>query len=79
MDFRERNVWISIEISLKFVPKRPINNIPALVNGLDPVRRQAIIWNNDGLVCWRIYASLCLNALISLNFITRQQFRYVPI
>ena len=23
--------WISIEISLKFVPKDPINNIPALV------------------------------------------------
>ena len=25
------NVWISIKISLKFVPKGPINNIPALV------------------------------------------------
>ena len=25
------NVWIPIEISLKFVPKGPINNIPALV------------------------------------------------
>ena len=25
------NVWISIQISLKFVPKGPINNIPALV------------------------------------------------
>ena len=25
------NVWISIKISLKFVPKDPINNIPALV------------------------------------------------
>ena len=25
------NVWIPIEISLKFVPKSPINNIPALV------------------------------------------------
>ena len=25
------NVWISMEISLKFVPKGPINNIPALV------------------------------------------------
>ena len=24
------NIWISIEISLKFVPKGPINNIPAL-------------------------------------------------
>ena len=25
------NVWITIKISLKFVPKGPINNIPALV------------------------------------------------
>ena len=29
--FLNENVRISIEISLKFVPKGPINNIPALV------------------------------------------------
>ena len=29
--FLNENVWISIKISLKFVPKVPINNIPALV------------------------------------------------
>ena len=29
--FLNKNVWISIEMSLKFVPKGPINNIPALV------------------------------------------------
>ena len=29
--FLIENVWISIKISLKFVPKGPINNIPALV------------------------------------------------
>ena len=29
--FLNKNVWISIKISLKFVPKGPINNIPALV------------------------------------------------
>ena len=48
--FLNENVRISIESSLKFVPKGPINNIPALVqiNGLAPVRRQAIIWTNDG-------------------------------
>ena len=28
--FLHENVWISIKISLKFVPKSPINNIPAL-------------------------------------------------
>ena len=30
-NFLNENVWIPIEISLKFVPKGPINNIPALV------------------------------------------------
>ena len=34
------NVWISIKISLKFVPKGPINNIPALV--------QIMAWRRSG-------------------------------
>ena len=29
--FLNKNVWNPIEISLKFVPKGPIDNIPALV------------------------------------------------
>ena len=29
--FLNENIWIPIKISLKFVPKGPINNIPALV------------------------------------------------
>ena len=29
--FLNENAWISIKISLKFVPKDPMNNIPALV------------------------------------------------
>ena len=32
-------------------------------NGLAPNRRQAIIWTNDGLIYWHIYASLSLNEL----------------
>ena len=31
MHFHEWKVWISINISLKFVPKAPVNNSPALV------------------------------------------------
>ena len=38
--FLNKNVWISIEISLKFVPKGPINNIPALV--------QIMAWRRPG-------------------------------
>ena len=30
--FLNENVWISINISLKFVPRGPINNIPLLVH-----------------------------------------------
>ena len=30
-NFLNENVWIPIKISLKFVPKSPINNIPTLV------------------------------------------------
>ena len=43
--FVNENAQISIKISLKFVPRGPINNIPALVQ---PTRRQAIIWTNGG-------------------------------
>ena len=38
--FFNENVWISIQISLKFVPKGPINNIPALV--------QIMAWRRSG-------------------------------
>ena len=39
-----------MKISLKFVPKGPINKIPALVQLMAwaPFRQQAIIWTNDG-------------------------------
>ena len=38
--FLNENVWISIKISLKFVPKGLINNIPALV--------QIMVWRRLG-------------------------------
>ena len=38
--FLNENAWISIEVSLKFVPKGPINNIPALV--------QIMAWRRPG-------------------------------
>ena len=38
--FLNGNVWVSIEVSLKFVPKCPINNIPALV--------QIMAWRRPG-------------------------------
>ena len=38
--FLNENIWIPIKISLKFVPKGPINNIPALV--------QIMAWRRSG-------------------------------
>ena len=46
--FLNENVGISIKMSLKFVPNGWINNTPALDNGLLTIRRQAIIWANNG-------------------------------
>ena len=47
--FLKENIWISIKISLKIVPKSPITNIATLV-GLVPNKQQAIIWTNDGWI-----------------------------
>ena len=47
---------ISIKISLKFVPKGPIDNNQALVQIV--AWRQAIIWTNADLIHWCIYAAL---------------------
>ena len=46
--FLNENVWIPVEISLKFVPKGLKYSSIDLDNGLAPSRRQAIIWTNDG-------------------------------
>ena len=46
-------------MSQTFFPKDPINNTTLLIHsGLVQNRPQAIIWTNDGLVYWHIYASL---------------------
>ena len=48
-----------IEISLKCVPKGPIDKKQSisLDNGLAPNRRQAIIWTNADPIRWRIYVA----------------------
>ena len=55
--FLKENVWISIKISLKFVPKGPINNIPALV--------QIMAWHRPGdkPLSEKMMVSLGLNEL----------------
>ena len=67
------NVLNSIKISLKFIPKSPINNIPALV--------QIMAWRRPGdkplsvpmmVSLWRIYASLGLNELSAQKWNRKQ-------
>ena len=57
--FLNENVIIAIKISLKFVPKGLINNIPALVQATSHYLKQ---W---WLIYWRIYAPLGLNELMT--------------
>ena len=45
--------------------------------GLSPVRRQAIIWTNGGLVYWGIYMSLDLNELIRFNVVLDSKRPYL--
>ena len=50
--FLNENVLISIKISLKFIPKGPINNILTLVQIMawHWLGRQAITWTNDDYI-----------------------------
>ena len=58
--------WCSIKISLKFVPKGPINNIPALVQIMAcAVQATSHYLNQCWLVYRRIYASPGLKELIN--------------
>ena len=63
--FLSENMWISIKISLKFVPKGTINNIPALVH-IMAWRRPGDKPLSEPLVSLltHIYASVDLNGLI---------------
>ena len=66
--FLNEKLWKSIRISLKFVPNGAFDNIPALVQIIAWLhRRQAVIWNKDGLVYRRINASLGLTELMYID------------
>ena len=66
--FFNENVSIVIKISLKFVLKGPINNIPALVQIMAWRRLGDKLYLNQWwLVYRRIYASLSFNELISIS------------
>ena len=76
--FFNENIWISLKILLKFVPKFQINNIPALVlimawhwPGDKPLSEQIPV------VYWRIYVSLSLNE--SIKFIPSQPLDLMPV
>ena len=59
--FLNENVWVSLKISLKFVPKVPINTIPALV--------QTMAWRRPGdkplsePMLFSLLTHICVNEL----------------
>ena len=55
------DIWNGFFLFLRF--QLTINSI-GLENGLAPNGRQAIVWTNDSLFLWRIYASLGLSELM---------------
>ena len=63
--FLNENVWITTKISLKFVPKIPINNIPALVQIMAWCRQATSHYLNQWWYDYQsIYASLDLSELM---------------
>ena len=60
--FLNENVWISIKISLKFVPKGLINIIPALV--------QIMAWRRPG---YKLFSEPMMVILLTDICVTRSQ------
>ena len=59
-----KNIWITIKISMKFIAKGPVGNNSTLVHIMAwHYLCQAIIWSNDGTVCWYINTALGLYEL----------------
>ena len=63
------------KVSLEYVPYGLVDNMAKSDNGLAPNRRLAIIWTNDDMVQWHIYASrgfvefsIKLNNFLFLHF-----------
>ena len=65
--FLNENVWILIKISLKFVSKGPINNIPALVQIMAWCQISDKPLSEPMLIHWCIYAALGGDELIDAS------------
>ena len=61
--FMNENIWVSIKVSLKFVPKVPINNTPALV--------QIMAWRRPGD---KPLSEPMMNILLTHICVTRPQW-----
>ena len=68
--FLNENAWISTKISLKFVPKGPINNITALVQIM------AWLWPGDKLLSEPMMVHLLMHILsLGLNELIQPTFQ----
>ena len=62
--FLKENVWISLKISLKFVPKGRINNIPALVQIMGYASKSHLLLANNVLLLSYFSLIVCLSTVI---------------
>ena len=77
--FLNENIKISIKISLKFVPKRPINNVPALVQIMAWRRRGDKSLSEPLMVSLLMH--ICVTASLGLNELRyyRTSHRYITL
>ena len=68
--FLNKNVWISIKISLKFVPKCPINTLRLRQNGCH--------FPDDIFKCIFLNENVYISIKISLKFVPRDPINNIP-
>ena len=68
--FFKEEVWVSVEISLKFFHKGPIANNPAqiLIRAWCQTGDKPFTGSNDDLACWNICASISRNVYFSFIY-----------
>ena len=86
--FMNDKFCISIRISLKFVPKGPIENNDLLLqvlasgiasgNSLAPNRRQAITWTSAGSAHRHVYAALGGDGISKVSYVSSLEVSWYP-
>ena len=70
-------VWISLKVSLRSVPKGAINIYSSIGSdhALEQNRWQAIIWSNNGIFYWHMYALRGLDDITVQSYIGHDEYK----